>query len=127
MLTTELDRASQIIQWAAYCTAILGNPKTGDFELIEVSDAKLPEERFSEFSARGLYCIGVFGVGQGGTRAALDEPLEEAVVSNLCAKFLRMYLSKRMEDIVSAAPQLKDAGAAWLQRMFELPDPRTAN
>lgn len=127
MLTTELDRASQIMQWAAYCAAILGNPATGDFELIETGDGNLPDGRFQEFSRRGLYFVGVVGIGQGGTRVALDEPLEESVVSDLSLKFLRMYLAKRMEEIVSAAPQLKDAGAAYLSRLFELPDPRTTN
>lgn len=127
MLTTELDRATQILQWAVYCAVILGNPTANDFELIEVGDGQLPKERFPEFSTRGLRFIGVLGVGQGGAKCALDEPLEESTVADLSLKFLRAYLSKRMDEITSAAPQLKNAGVAYLEQLFTLPDTRTAN
>jgi hypothetical protein len=93
--------------------AILGNPETSDFELIDLAPGPLHNPH--NLHERGMFFVGVMGIVRGFPRTALDTPLDDATTTALAQAFVR-----HVE--VTAARELE---TAWLGRLYQLPDTRT--
>lgn len=112
-----MDRVEQLAWDAEIAVAVLGNPRTGEFSLIDL-DHDMPMSEAARESARqrGFEFCGVVGV-KNGIADAMCDPVAGAL-GILCAAvmpFVRRYAAK-------LGP--KSDGADWLERLHALPDPR---
>jgi hypothetical protein len=111
------DKFEAIAGYAAHPVCILGNLQTSDFELVDVSEsAPLSEEAENEIRRRGLHFIGALGIVKGKPRTALDEPLDEATIFAISAAYFQY--------VTEANRKPKGDSAAFLARLFQLPDER---
>jgi hypothetical protein len=112
-MQVQYDKFEQLASDAELAVAILGNPETSDFELIDLAPGPLTHDRNSLHERRMVF-IGVMGIVRGFPRFALDTPLDAATTTALAQAFVR-----HVE--VTAARELE---TAWLGRLYQLPDTR---
>jgi hypothetical protein len=113
-MQVQYDKFEQLAFDAELSVAILGNPETSDFELLDVSRLPLSEDQRSRISERGMCFVGVMGIVRGFPRVALDTPLDEPTTTALAQAFIR-----HIE--VTAARELE---TQFLGRLYQLPDTR---
>jgi hypothetical protein len=112
-----LDKFSQLVTDASVCAAILFNPATADFELVDI--VQIPDETATAYGARGLQFAGCLGVVAGQARVALATPIEGEAVQRIVARFI-----ERVEDQLNKQmPQAESVD--WLQRLWGLKDTRS--
>lgn len=108
----KLDRTQQVVWDSSGVTVhILGNQRTGDFELVLGSTLPLSDERQAAFSNRGLSYLGVVAMVSNKFKAAFDVPIAPAMSDAIAHAFLSLI----------------DRGMQLLERMYALQDPRKAN
>lgn len=108
-----LDKFEQIVNDAEYAVSILGNPDTGDFELLAATQLPLPQEKLIAFHLRGLEFLGTIGICAGRVRTAIEYPLVDA--PDMCERIARAFTARI------------EGGFAELERLWRLQDPRNAN
>ena len=112
-MNAQYDKFEQLVFDAQLSVAILGNPETADFELVDLSTpGPLSEDQLSR--ARRMHFVGVFAIVGCIPRTALALPLDDATYTALSAAFVR-----HIE--VRANAELE---AQFLTRLFALEDTR---
>ena len=85
-----LDKFEKLVFDADIAAAILGNPLTAEYHLVDVDPASPDVQKLL---GRDLYFLGVCGLVSGKPQTALTEPLDDDVVQALAVTFV-----KRIED-----------------------------
>ena len=112
-VTKPYDRIEQLTFDAQIAVAIIGNPATGDFELIDLlSDWR---EHVAALVARGMYFCGVAGLVDGVPKTALEEPMGNAMIDAAAAAFLS-HIESRLDSALIARVEQK-ALDGWLARL----------
>src|ERR1039458_4815763 len=113
-----MDRFEQLSSDAECAVAVLGNPTTGQYALVDLDhDMPMPEESISDAHQRGFQSVGVMGI-KGGVADAMCEPGPGALalMCHAVLPFMTRYAAR-------LAPK-SDSGAEWLTRLHALPDTR---
>jgi hypothetical protein len=113
------DRFELIACYGRLAVAILGNPTTSEFVLIDLTEP-LPDLR-SE-AQRGFCFIGAVGIVQGVRRVALAEPLDNASLDALSQANIQ-HTECVLEGRIRATAPGGDS-EQWLWRLWSLQDPR---
>ncbi|MGB8014158.1 MAG: hypothetical protein WCF68_21280 [Terriglobales bacterium] len=117
-----LDQFESIAAVSTFvCCGILGNIRTGDFELWPVLEDITPDmER--RLRVRGLGFLGVIGLWAGDIGCALAHPSPS---TEMCAAISAEFQRRYWRDIVLAydAGQMGES-AKWLDNLHRLPDTR---
>jgi hypothetical protein len=99
---------------------ILGNLRSSDFELVDLSEPPMSEDVERDLSRRGMCFVGVIGIVEGAAKVALAEPLDAITVTALSGAFVQ-----RVEDAINAKLRQKNDGLVWLESLYQMPDTRT--
>jgi hypothetical protein len=117
------DRYQQIIFDAQISAAIVGDPATHEFTLVDLVPG-IPEVLFG----RGFVFVGVVGAVDGVLRVAfataLDSTSVDAIVQGW-AEYLAATLAKSQPDSPQIKRPTQDDSEMWLWRLWSLPDTRT--
>ena len=117
-----MDRFEQLISDSQIAAAILGNPASGDYQLVNLTSLPLSTEDQASFSTRGMSFLGVLGVCDGVPRSALAVELDPATIAALAGAFTQVVVRALTEK--SAEQGNRGDGADWLRKLFNLPDNR---
>jgi hypothetical protein len=114
-----MDRKKEnaLVSRAECACAVLGNPATAEFLLVDLDAAPMSAESISDARQRGFELVGVMGI-KDGIPDAIAEPRAGALAL-MCAAvmpFVAQYATK--------LGTTKSDGAGWLTRLHALPDPR---
>ena len=113
----QLDKFEQIAFDAQAVCCVLGNIRTGDFELVDLALVPVSVETAAEFHARGLGFVATFGVVDGKFVSSFEVPVSDQLASLLFQDYSVFLLTK------FTAKSSGDS-AAWLTDLFALIDPR---
>ena len=112
-MNAQYDKFEQLVFDAELAVAVLGNPETADFELVDLSTpGPLSEDQLRR--ARRMSFVGVLAIVKCIPRTAFDTPLDDAALTALGEAFVR-----HIE--VRANAELE---AQFLTRLFALEDTR---
>lgn len=97
--------------------AVIGNPVTGQYALIDMDDAPMSDAAIQEARQRGFEFVGMLGI-KDGVADAMGEPGPgaQSLMCHAVLPFVTQYAAK-------LGP--KSDGADWLERLHALPDPRS--
>lgn len=115
------NRAMQTIWGARYAAAIVGNVRTGDYELVDIDKLPLSEEATQNFMKRGFERLGVIALHEDGPRVAVEyDGFDVETIRTLSVRFL-----KQLERELNArvAKRVGDS-LEWVNRLHKLPDLR---
>ena len=112
------DKFEQIAGYARLAVGIVGNPKTSEFALVDLTGPE-PVPDFREY---GFCFIGVVGMVQGVPLIALTGPLDNAALDALSQAYIRHVECVLKRRIRAATPG--DDSEKWLWRLWSLKDPR---
>ena len=87
------DHFEQIVGFAAFPVAIVGNLESENFELIDIIPEPPSADVTQRLSERGMSFIAAIGIVEGAPGTALAEPLDA-----ITATALRQALAWRAED-----------------------------
>ena len=108
----QYDKFEQLAFDGKLTIAIMGNPQTRDFEMVDVASLPLPEcVRHNLATERGMFFIGVVAMVDGCPKAAMDFPLDDAAVDLLSAEYVR-----RIEGRVNASLEVQCLEAMYRQK-----------
>ena len=103
---------------------VLGNPSTGEFRLVDVSNGESPvtADEHAKMRERGMYFVGEVGYVDGRIDATCDypdRPQDKALMLTACLEFSR-YEADRLR------PKGDGSGwVEWLESLYRLPDARS--
>jgi hypothetical protein len=117
------DKHDLLAKWGQHAVAILGNPATRDYEVVDLGAGPLGPEYVANFAERGLVYVGIYAMLCGEFRQAYALPLEPDVIVALATDYASFLLAK----IANPTPKCSGDGAEWLARLWEMPDARDAN
>jgi hypothetical protein len=114
MQTKPYDKIEQIANDSQIAVAIIGNPRTGDFELL---DLKVPcsEERRLVLVGRGMFFCGISGIVNGVPQTSLETPLDNTTVDAVAAAFL-VHIEQNIDLVLRGLVEQK-ALEGWLARL----------
>lgn len=111
---------------SSIAVAVLGNADVTDIELLPISPKQLGAEKVNELARlwafRDLRFIGSIGIVDGNIRTTLVEPLDERRISALSQAFIAYCETLCSGSIEEMRP--KGDEAAWLRKLWSLPDTR---
>jgi hypothetical protein len=117
-MKTPRDKFEQAVWGSQLSVAILGNPQTRDFALINPDDA-LSEDVRRDYTRRGFEFLGVFALVEGRGRVALENALDTA----MCDAISRAFLG-RVEDELNRRVMAQGGGSIeWVRRLYAAPAP----
>ncbi len=115
------DKFEQIAGFARLAVGIVGNPRTAEFALVDLTGPE-PVPDFRGEAQRGFCFIGVVGMVQGVPFIALTEPLDSAALDALSQAYFR-HVECVLEGRNRAATPWDDS-EQFLWRLWSLKDPR---
>lgn len=113
-----MDKVEQLA-WDAECACgVLGNPRTGEFSLIDLDhDMPMSDAARLDAQQRSFEFVGVLGIKDGVADAVCEPgPGALSLMCHAVLPFVTRYAAK-------LGP--KSDGADWLERLHALPDPRS--
>jgi hypothetical protein len=112
-----LDRFELLASYGKFTVAVMGNPQTSDFELVDLDDAEKIAQVKADgaFVSRGLRFIGAFAILDGLPRAAFAEFLDDATIDTLAWSYAQHYKSRLEETGQTQTPgdSLQHLEALW--------------
>jgi hypothetical protein len=120
----DLDKFELLASYGKFTVALMGNPQTSDFELVDLDDAeKIAQVKTDDaFVSRGLRFIGAFAILDGLPRTAFTEFLDDATIDTLAWSYAQHYRS-RLEDTGQVQRPPGDS-LQHLEALWSLHDPR---
>ena len=98
------DKFEQIAGYARLAVGVVGNPKTSEFALVDLTGPE-PVPDFRGEAQRGFCFIGVVGMVQGVPFIALTGPLDNAALDALSQAYIR-----HVECVLSGPPRRNAGG-----------------
>jgi hypothetical protein len=95
--------------------AILSNPRTSDFQLLDV-DAAIPPDARARYLGRGLEFLGTIGLENGQVNVELDSEPSTAMRAAIVEEFRRLY-GRALEQLES---QTMGDSLEFLERLHKL-------
>ena len=123
-----MDHMEHLVEASDRAACVLGNLKTRDFLLFNLTDAI--EDAFrDEVARRGLYVCGVLGMVNGLPRCAFSEPLDNDTVAFIAQAFLACVTQGEIDRLSERAHANLDESkpcdfAAFMAALHALPDNR---
>lgn len=120
-----MNKCVELVAQASFAVAIVGNPGTRDFELLDLP-VKASLVLRDELKRRLEFC-GIIALVGGRPQTALESPLDESVITALTHAFLdRIDAALTITEAVLAA-RTDAPPSDWLkfaESLWALPDPR---
>ena len=114
-----LDKFEKIAWDAQYAVAIIGNPASSRFALLDL-DSPCSEETRQELADTGCYFLGAIGIVEGLPKVALSEPLEPSATSAISQAFLQLVERRLNANLIERLA----GDVQWLENLYRLQDGR---